>query len=102
MDVPVFANAESIIMEFIVDGLLAAQGRAGEEITSETSLFRTGIVDSFGLFQLVLHLEEQFQVTIADEEVVPENFETITTIITFLERKRSGLNGSAPPIVGQA
>ncbi len=90
------AEAEGIIHRFIVDELLASQGRTDEIVTAEMSLFRTGIIDSFGLFSLVLHLEQEFDITVEDEEVVPEHFDSITAIIEFLQMKRSGaVSGAA-------
>lgn len=102
MNLPVPAQTEGIIQEFITGELLATQGRADETVASDLSLFRTGILDSFGLFRLVLHLEERFDVTIGDEEVIPENFDSVAAIIQFLESKRDGLTAESTVPVQQA
>ncbi len=88
-------EAEGIIHSYIANRLLPAHGRPDETFTSDTSLFRTGIVDSFGLFELVEYVEQQFGITVGDEDVVPDNFESIATIVRFVgERQRSQLRSS--------
>lgn len=77
-------DTERRITAFIQEDLLASQGRAGEEVTTQTSLFRTGIIDSFGLLSLVTFLEAEFGFTVRDEEMVPENFDSVATIAAFV------------------
>jgi acyl carrier protein len=51
------------------------------------SLISSGILDSIGLLRLVLFLEERFQVKVADGDLVPDNFETIERIVSFVESR---------------
>ena len=53
-------------------------------------LLESGIVDSLGILDLVAFLESGFQVHINDEELLPENFQTVEAIAQFVERKRNG------------
>jgi acyl carrier protein len=46
-----------------------------------------GIVDSLGVLDIVGYLEEQFHVVISDEDLTPDNFETIGHLAAFVERK---------------
>jgi acyl carrier protein len=87
-------ETETQIQEFISSQLLSAQGRGDEPLTRDTSLYRTGIVDSFGLLALVQFLERQFGITIGDEDMVPENFENIATIAHFVAARRSDGNAT--------
>jgi acyl carrier protein len=57
-------------------------------IADDTDLFGQGLVDSLGLMRLVGHLEEQYRLSIADDDLVPDNFETIARLIEFVQRKR--------------
>jgi acyl carrier protein len=51
------------------------------------SLLERGILDSTGILELVAFLEEEFGATIADDELVPENLDSVSNILGYLERK---------------
>jgi acyl carrier protein len=55
-----------------------------ENFTESTDLVAEGIIDSLGLMRLVSFLEENCQVQVRDEEMVAENFRTLTAIQTFV------------------
>ena len=61
----------------------------GEEggLTDETSFMAEGIVDSTGILELVNFLEEEFGIAVLDEELIPENFDSISRVAAFLEHK---------------
>jgi acyl carrier protein len=59
------------------------------EIGPNDSLFASGIVDSLGVLELVSVLEQEFSVTLQDDDLVPENFQTIGAIVAFMRRKTS-------------
>jgi len=46
-----------------------------------------GIIDSTGILELVTFLEEEYSITVEDEELVPENLDSINNVTAFLERK---------------
>lgn len=54
------------------------------------SLVRGGILDSTGIHELVMFLEETFEIAIAPGEMVPANFDSLDAIDAFLARKRAG------------
>jgi len=58
-------------------------------ITDEASLLKSGIVDSTGVLEVISFLEETFQVTVADDEMTPDNLDSILRISAFLDRKRT-------------
>lgn len=60
-----------------------------DDFAEDDSFLRTGIIDSMGMSQLVSFLEEAFQIRIADEELVPENLDSLARVAAFVERKRS-------------
>jgi acyl carrier protein len=55
-----------------------------------------GIVDSTGVLDLLMFVEEQFGIEVADDELAPENFDSIDKLADFVERKRR-LAGGPPP-----
>jgi acyl carrier protein len=60
--------------------------------TSDT-LLEGGILDSLGVLDLVGFVEQEFGIHVADEELVPENFQTIEQLAAFVQAK-SGSNSS--------
>lgn len=55
----------------------------------EDSLVRGGILDSTGIYELIVFVEEEFKLSIAPEEMIPDNFDTLTAIDAFIARKRA-------------
>jgi acyl carrier protein len=77
------------IEKFILSEL--TQGRGITEIDPQENLLSKGIVDSHGVMELVGFLEQRYGITVADEDLSPENFESVASIEAFVERK----NGQA-------
>ncbi len=55
----------------------------------DDSFLRTGIVDSMGMSHLVAFLEADFGIAIADDDLVPENLDSVSRAAAFVERKRA-------------
>ena len=72
------------IKTFIVENFLFG---SEDGLKDETSFLEEGIIDSTGILELVTFLEEEFSITIEDEELVPENLDSINNVTAFLERK---------------
>jgi acyl carrier protein len=53
----------------------------------DASLLEQGIMDSTGVLELVCFLEQRFAITVLDEELVPENLDSVAKIVAFVERK---------------
>lgn len=58
----------------------------------EDSLLDKGIIDSTGVMELVMFLEQTFAIRVQDEEMVPENLDSIALLATFVAGKRANLN----------
>ena len=81
------AFARARIRGFILDRFpLARKNRVSES----DSLLENGIVDSLGILELIEYIEGEFRIAVSDEELVPENFQSIQHIAAFVERKRDG------------
>ncbi len=59
------------------------------KIKDDTSLERAHIVDSAGVLEIILFLEETFGFTVEAEEALPENFDTVSNIAAYVEKKRA-------------
>jgi acyl carrier protein len=76
-----------VVREFVVENFLFGDD---ERLKEETSFIGSGIVDSTGVMELVAFLEERFEVRVEDEEVIPENLDSLVRVAAFLERKLNG------------
>ncbi len=77
-------NHEPDIRKFLTDQFLFGDSRPLER---DVSLFNQGIIDSTGVLELINYLEEHFGIKVQDDELLPENLDTIGNICAFLERK---------------
>lgn len=75
------------VREFIVANFLF--GDVAQVPADDESLLASGIVDSTGVLELVDFLETQLGVSVADEETVPANLDSIDNVAAFVERKRN-------------
>ena len=57
-----------------------------ESITDGANLINEGIVDSFEVVNIVMELEEAFDIEIDAEDVIAENFETVDSITALVEK----------------
>jgi acyl carrier protein len=55
-------------------------------VDDSTSLLQAGVLDSLGVMQLVAFLQERFGVQISDDDLVPENLESVEAIAAFVSR----------------
>ncbi|MBP1841961.1 acyl carrier protein [Rhizobium petrolearium] len=79
------ANAfENAVREFIAENFLF---RADAEVTNSQSLLETGVIDSTGVLELIAFLEQTYGITVADEEIVPENLDSIDNMTRYLASK---------------
>ena len=72
------------IRAFIVENFLYGEdGNLGEK----TSFLENGIVDSTGILELIAFLEQTFGIRVEDDEVVPENLDSLANLGAYLEKK---------------
>lgn len=81
------ADRKRLVRSFIADDLLFGDDAGLED---DTPFFAEGIVDSTGFLELVLFLEETFEIRLEDDEIVPENLDSLNLIDRFLEKKLAG------------
>jgi acyl carrier protein len=79
-------NIKAKIRSFIVENFLFGDDNGLKE---DTSFLDEGIIDSTGVLELVTYLEEEFEIEVEDEELIPENLDSINNIAVYLEGKAS-------------
>ncbi len=75
---------ESTVREFIAENFLF---RADVEVSNSQSLLETGVMDSTGVLELIAFLEQTYGITVADNEIVPENLDSIDNMTRYLASK---------------
>ena len=78
-------SVKEVITNFIKENFI--MGRSEVNLTPDQSLLESGIIDSTGVLELVMFIEEKYSITIEDEELVPENLDGINNIVNFLKTK---------------
>jgi acyl carrier protein len=72
------------IRAFVIENYLFGEdGKLG----NDDSFLETGIIDSTGVLELVRFLEATFGIKVADEELIPDNLDSINKIVAFLQAK---------------
>ena len=74
------------IRSFVVENFLFGND---EGLKNDTSFLDDGVIDSTGILELVNFLEEEFSISVDDEELIPENLDSIDNVVSYLERKRA-------------
>ncbi len=80
-------DIELEIYKFIVDNFMF--GQAGG-LGYEESLLQKGVIDSTGILELVTFLQDNFEITVEDDEIIPRNLETVKGIVAYVRTKRNG------------
>jgi acyl carrier protein len=77
-------NYKSEVKKFVLTNLVFG---AGADLRDDTSFLDSGTVDSTGVLEIIMFLEDTYKIKIAPEETVPENLDSVDRISDFLSRK---------------
>ena len=80
-------NIKQQIVEFITTNFLFDE--SSNVLGEVDSLLETGVIDSTGVLELVAFIEETYGIKIDDEEIVPENLDSIINIAAYISQKLS-------------
>jgi acyl carrier protein len=61
--------------------------KEGEPLDDSVSFLESGIVDSTGMLEIIEFLEERFGFAVEDDELVPENLDSIANLTRFVQSK---------------
>ncbi len=76
------------VRQYIAKNLLFSDN--GFAYDDDASFLEEGIVDSLGIMELVLFIEEKFGVKVKDEEITPDNFDSVNKLANFIQCQISG------------
>jgi len=74
------------LRQFFSDNFLV---EFGKDVSEEDSLLENGIIDSTGVLELVTFVEKTYKIKVNDDEIIPDNFDSIENIIKFVKQKQN-------------
>lgn len=78
-------DVQASLREFMISDLSADPS----VLSADYDLLENGVVDSLGMFELVRFIEERLGVEVGDDELVPENFQSLNALTGMIERLRA-------------
>jgi len=80
-------ETRELIKNFIKENFLFDSN--GADVSDEDSFLENGIVDSTGVLELVSFVEDEFGIEVKDEELIPDNFDSVSKLANYIERKKA-------------
>lgn len=76
---------EADVRGFVTDNFLF--GHKNVSLDGDDSLLEQGLIDSTGVLELVSFIENKFEIKVEDDDLVPDNLDSINRLIAFIETK---------------
>ncbi|HEB55491.1 MAG TPA: acyl carrier protein [Gammaproteobacteria bacterium] len=73
------------IRKYVLDNYLFTDDESA--LGDDDSFLEKGIIDSTGILEIIYFLEDEFGISMSDEEMTPENLDSVSRIAEFVERK---------------
>jgi acyl carrier protein len=81
---PEFSDIKKKLRTFVMDYFVKDSGL---ELKDSSSFLEEGIIDSTGVMELVAYIETTFGIRLEDEEIVPDNFDSIDKLMNYIMSK---------------
>lgn len=78
-------QAKEQVREFVLSNFYVADP---DSLIDNASLLDQGIIDSTGVLELIFFIEQKFEISVEDSEMLPDNLDSIERIATFVARKK--------------
>jgi len=73
------------LRKFIVENFMF--GQENQDFSDDASMLENGLIDSTGVLELVAFVEEKYGISVADEELVPTNFDSVDNLAEYVRKK---------------
>ena len=80
-------KSEQTIKNFIIDNFVIDDNP--DQLENDQSFLESGIIDSTGILELVSFIEEHYNIKIEDEELIPDNLDSVNNVVKFISKKLS-------------
>ena len=78
-------STEEKLRGYVLDNFLFTDDQSA--LSSEDSFMEKGIIDSSGILEIIYFLEEELNVKVEDDEMIPENLDSVINLVAFVEKK---------------
>jgi len=86
-------DIEQKIRQFIAENFMFREDRSA--LSDTESLLEAGLIDSTGVLELVGFIETEFHIAVADADIVPENLDSVRTIVAYVKGKLAAARAAA-------
>ena len=76
---------EDMLRKHIAENILFS--KKGYPYPDEASFLEEGVVDSTSVLELVMFVEEKFCISVADQDIIPDNFDSVSKLAAFVRQK---------------
>jgi acyl carrier protein len=77
---------EAKLRTYILEDFLFTDDESA--LSSSDSFLEKGIVDSTGIMEVIFFINDEFGIEVEDDEMIPENLDSVNKIIAFIEKKK--------------
>ena len=81
-----YMSVEQQVRDYILENYLFTDDESA--LNNTDSFLETGILDSTGILEVIYFIEEDFGIKVEDEEMIPENLDSVDRIAAFVKRKQ--------------
>lgn len=80
-------SVEQQVRDYILENYLFTDDQSA--LNNADSFLDTGILDSTGILEVIFFIEEDFEIKVDDDEMIPENLDSVDRIVAFVNRKQA-------------
>jgi len=78
-------SVENTIREYVLENYLFTDDES--ELNNNDSFLEKGILDSTGILEIINLIEETFSIKVEDDEMVPDNLDSVDNIVAYVDKK---------------
>lgn len=88
------ASLKASVRRYLADNLMLPGGLA--DLTDDASFLERNLLDSTGVLELVAFIEETYGVKVGDDEIIPDNLDSVDLVAAYIARKQAAITGGQP------
>ena len=86
------SETERDVRQFVADNFILDRG--ADDLPGDESLTQSGVLDSMGVLELIMFIEERFGVKVPDEDTLPANLDTVDNIVRYVQGRLAGVSAA--------
>lgn len=79
-------SVEAQVRNYILENYLFTDDQSA--LINSDSFLQKGILDSTGILEMIYFIEDEFGIKVEDEEMIPENLDSVDNLVAFVDRKK--------------